>query len=95
MTPQLVDFNSDGHKDMIAATFEGTVFLIEGSPDGWKQPVHIKDVNGSNIRIQFYYDTDKGEYASVDRTNSGYEVFGMSIVRRWPMHDAGCQARAQ
>ncbi len=76
MTPQLVDFNLDGHKDMIAATFEGTVFLIEGSPEGWKQPVHIKDVNDSNVRIQLYYDTDKDEYASVDRTNSEYEVVG-------------------
>jgi hypothetical protein len=74
MTPQLVDLNADGYQDILAATFEGTAFLAEGSKKGWKEPQHIKDENDTNVRISFYWDLDKSEYQSVDRSTDEYET---------------------
>ncbi|MEM7456468.1 MAG: protein-disulfide reductase DsbD domain-containing protein [Planctomycetota bacterium] len=71
MTPQLVDFDADGNRDMVMATFEGTVFLVEGTDDGYNQPVHIKDKNDELVRIAFYWNLDDGEYQSVNRAVEG------------------------
>jgi len=73
MTPQLVDLNGDGYQDMIMATFEGTAFVVEGSRKGWKKPAHIVDENDTNVRIAMYYDNEKGDYATVDRSTDDYE----------------------
>ena len=74
MTPQLVDINADGYRDMLVATFEGTSFLVEGSKEGWKKPQYVKDENDSNVRISFYWDMDKEGYESVDRSTDDYET---------------------
>ena len=71
MTPQLVDLNADGYSDMVMATFEGTAFLVEGSENGFKKPVHIKDKNGDNVRISFYWDLKEEDYRSIDRSSEG------------------------
>ena len=73
MTPQLVDLNGDGYQDMIMATFEGTAFMVEGTKEGWKKPTHIVDENNTNVRIAVYYDNEKNDYASVDRSSEDYE----------------------
>lgn len=73
MTPQLVDLNADGHQDIVVATFEGTAFLVAGSEDGWKEPVHIKDENDTNVRIGMYYDLEEKNYSTVDRSTDDYE----------------------
>ena len=71
MTPQLVDFNADGYQDMVMATFEGTAFLVQGTRDGFKDPVHIKDKQDSLIRISMYWNLDDSEYQYVDRSADG------------------------
>ncbi|MEM7782879.1 MAG: VCBS repeat-containing protein [Planctomycetota bacterium] len=73
MTPQLVDLDADGYQDMVMATFEGTAFVLSGSEKGWSPPKHIKDKNGDNVRISMYYDMEKDDYSSVDRSTDEYE----------------------
>ena len=73
MTPQLVDLNGDGHKDMITATFEGMVSLVEGSDKGWKKPVHIKDKKDSELRISFFWSEKEMNFLDWDRSTEDYE----------------------
>ena len=69
MTPQLVDLNADGYQDMIMGTFEGTVFFVEGSTDGFKSPTQILDKNGEMVRISMYWDLEEEDYLFVDRSS--------------------------
>ena len=71
MTPQFVDLNADGIKDMVMATFEGTAFFVEGTPDGYKPPTHILDGADSMVRISMYWDLEAEEYQNVDRSIAG------------------------
>lgn len=73
MTPQVVDLNGDKLNDLVIATFEGTVFLLEGTQNGFRKPTHIKDCNGTNIRISMFADMDgeNGGYSEVDRSAEG------------------------
>lgn len=71
MTPQFVDLNADGINDMVMATFEGTAFFVEGTPDGYKPPTHILDGNDSMVRISMYWDLEEKEYKHVDRSIDG------------------------
>ncbi len=73
MTPQLVDLNADGHPDMIAATFEGTAFFMEGTEDGFKGPEYIMDEKNEMVRISFYYNMDDDEFQNVDRSSEDEE----------------------
>lgn len=66
-----MDFTADGQTDMIAATFEGTVFLVTGSNEGWSQPEHITDSQGRNVVISLYYDMEENEYKNADRSPEG------------------------
>lgn len=75
MSPQLVDINADGTNDMIMATFEGTVFLVAGSEEGYADPQHITDCKDENVRISLYWDNDEEDYLSVDRSIEGEENY--------------------
>jgi hypothetical protein len=80
MSSQFVDFNADGRLDFIAATYEGTVFLVEGSADGWGQPQHLKDSKGRNIVISLYYDMEDNEYRNANRSPEGQKDSGDHCV---------------
>lgn len=71
MTPQFVDFDADGYNDMLMATFEGHVFVVKGSKEGYLKPEVINDRNGDKIRISMYWDDDASDYKSVDRSIDG------------------------
>lgn len=75
-----MDFTADGQTDMIAATFEGTVFLVAGSKEGWSQPEHITDSQGRNVVISLYYDMEENEYNNADRSPEGSEDPGGHCV---------------
>lgn len=66
-----MDMNADGENDMVMATFEGTAFLVAGSKEGFDEPKHIVDVKDENVRISLYWDNDKEDYLSVDRSVEG------------------------
>ena len=80
MSSQFVDFNADGHLDFIAATYEGTVFLVAGSKDGWGQPQHLEDAKGRNIVISLYYDMEDNEYKNANRSPKGQKDSGDHCV---------------
>lgn len=71
MSPQFVDFDADGHVDIITATFEGTAFLVRGSEEGWQQPEHLKDAEGRNVVLSLFYDMEANKYDNADRSPAG------------------------
>ncbi len=75
-----MDFNADGHMDFIAATYEGTVFLVAGGDSGWAEPKHLKDSKGRNIVISLYYDTEENDYKNADRSPEGQKDSGDHCV---------------
>jgi hypothetical protein len=58
MSPQFVDYNADGHTDIVTATYEGTAFVVYGGKAGFLKPEHITDKNGDNVQLSQYYDYD-------------------------------------
>ena len=80
MSSQFVDFNADGHLDFITATYEGTVFLVTGSDDGWGEPQHLKDFKGRNVVISLYYDMEDNEYKNANRSPKGQKDSGDHCV---------------
>ncbi|MGE0434983.1 MAG: FG-GAP-like repeat-containing protein [Planctomycetota bacterium] len=71
MCPQFVDFNADGHIDIITATFEGTAFIVAGSEAGWKTPEHLTDAQGRHIVLSLYYDFVARKYDNAERSPEG------------------------
>ena len=51
MSPQFVDFNGDGHLDIVAGTFSGSPWIAFGTADGFAQPGMIHDRSGERIVI--------------------------------------------
>ncbi|MCA8938161.1 MAG: VCBS repeat-containing protein, partial [Planctomycetes bacterium] len=56
MSPQFVDFNADGHVDIVAGTFDGSPHVAFGSKEGFAQPSHILDSNGKRIVFNQLWD---------------------------------------
>ena len=73
MCPQFVDFDADGHTDIITATFEGTVFIVRGSDAGWQAPEHLVDAQGRHIVLSLYYDMVNNRYENAERSPEGVE----------------------
>ena len=49
MGSQFVDFNFDGHLDVVTATYDGSPYLSFGSAKGFQKPSHILDAKGNRI----------------------------------------------
>jgi FG-GAP-like repeat len=69
MSLQFADFNADGHTDIVTGIWEGTVFVVPGSAEGFGQPEYIKDAKNELIILSRYYDVKGGEYVSADPKN--------------------------
>ncbi len=69
MSLQFADFNADGHQDIVTAVWEGTVFLVPGSKDGFGEPEHVKDGQDEFIILSRFYDIVGKEYVSADENN--------------------------
>lgn len=67
MSPQFVDFNADGHTDILTATFEGTVYLVPGSENGYGQPEYVRDAEGRTILLSAYWDDELHSWESTQR----------------------------
>lgn len=67
MGPQFVDFNADGHADIVTATFDGSPWLSLGSKEGFAQPSRILDKDGKRLILNNYWDYDAKKWANSDR----------------------------
>jgi hypothetical protein len=63
MGSQFVDFNADGHRDYLTATFDGSPHIAYGSAQGFGTPERLKDAQGERILISsiWNYETSKHE----------------------------------
>jgi hypothetical protein len=68
MSLQFADFNADGHEDIVTAIWEGTVFLLPGSADGFGQPEYIRDAKDELIILSRFYDMKAHAYVSTDES---------------------------
>lgn len=71
MSPQLVDFDADGHMDLLAATFEGTVFLVRGSADGYLPFERVVDADGDNVQLTDSWSRESASWEVADRSREG------------------------
>ncbi len=71
MSLQFADFNADGHNDIVAATWEGVVYMVAGSDSGWQEPAYIRDAKDRPILLSHHFDKKTGKYCDVDRSPAG------------------------
>src|SRR5262245_18992219 len=67
MSPQFVDFDADGHLDIVAGTFDGSPHVALGTASGWKQPQQILDGNGERILLNQFWNYDTKKWDSTNR----------------------------
>ena len=66
MRPQFVDFNADGHLDIVTGTFDGSPHVAYGSENGFTAPTHILDADGRRMRLEQWWDYDRSRWENVD-----------------------------
>lgn len=67
MSPQFVDFNGDGHQDIVAGIFDGSPHVALGDGNHWQQPMPILDKNGDRIVLNAYWDFENKRWAETNR----------------------------
>jgi len=67
MSPQFVDWNGDGHIDIVAGTFDGSPHVAFGTSDGFLQPVDILDRDGARIVLNQFWNYDSKKWDETDR----------------------------
>jgi len=74
MSPQFVDFNADGHLDIVAGTFDGSPHVAFGTDQGWKQPEQILDRDGQRIVGNQFWNFDTKKWDTTKRCDGpGHE----------------------
>ena len=71
MSPQLVDFDADGHMDLLAGTFEGTVFLVRGSAEGYRPFERLVDEQGRHVQLTDFWCRETDSWQEADRSPEG------------------------
>jgi hypothetical protein len=69
MSPQFVDFNDDGHIDIVAGIFDGSPHVAFGDGKHWQQPETILDKNGEIIVLNAFWNFDEKKWDATDRCN--------------------------
>ncbi|MBL8692660.1 MAG: VCBS repeat-containing protein [Planctomycetes bacterium] len=69
MSPQFVDFNSDGKIDIVAGTFDGSPHVALGGEKGFDQPVQILDASGQRIVLNRFWNFDTKIWDSTKRAD--------------------------
>ncbi|HMS16489.1 MAG TPA: VCBS repeat-containing protein [Planctomycetota bacterium] len=69
MSPQFVDWNGDGHLDIVAGTFSGSPYVALGGEKGFTPPVEILDAKGQRIVINQFWNLETKQWDSTDRCN--------------------------
>ena len=71
MTPQFVDFNADGHVDIVTGTFDGSPHVAFGTEGGFQQPQRLKDRDGNRIVLTEFWNYETEEW---DNTNRAFDA---------------------
>ncbi len=75
MSPQFVDFNADGHTDIVVGTFDGSPHVSFGSDKGFADPTHILDKEGQRILINQFWNFETKKWDNATRCNpEGHEL---------------------
>jgi hypothetical protein len=69
MSPQFVDFNADGHMDIIVGTFDGSVHVSYGTEKGFSEPTHVLDKDGEQIIINQWWNREARKWDTSNRCN--------------------------
>ncbi|MBK8098450.1 MAG: VCBS repeat-containing protein [Planctomycetes bacterium] len=67
MSPQFVDFNADGHLDIVAGIFDGSPHVALGSANGYIQPVQILDQEGQRIVLNQFWNFETKKWDATTR----------------------------
>ncbi len=68
MGSQFVDFNADGHIDLLTATFDGSPHVSYGSKEGFTAPVRLTDGQGERIVISSFWNYDSEQHEDTGRS---------------------------
>lgn len=67
MSPQFVDFDSDGHLDIVCGTFDGSPHVAFGNGKHWQQPETILDRRDQRIVLNTWWNHQSNNWASTER----------------------------
>jgi hypothetical protein len=67
MSPQFVDFDADGHLDIVAGIFDGSPHVARGTAKGWQQPEQILDRDGARIVLNQFWNFDTKKWDKTQR----------------------------
>jgi hypothetical protein len=62
MSPQFVDFDTDGQLDILAGSFDGAPYVAYGSEKGFAKPVMLRDAKGERLALNMYWDYDEDHW---------------------------------
>ena len=68
MGSQFVDFNADGHRDFLTATFDGSPHIAYGSAEGFGKPERLEDAQGERILISSIWNYDASKHENLGRS---------------------------
>jgi hypothetical protein len=68
MGSQFVDFNADGHRDYLTATFDGSPHIAYGGATGFAEPVRLKDAQGERILISSIWNYESRKHENLGRS---------------------------
>jgi len=68
MGSQFVDFNGDGHTDVLAATFDGSPHIMYGSAEGYGKPEHVMDAAGKRVLISSFWNYEDRAHQETGRS---------------------------
>jgi hypothetical protein len=70
MSPQFVDFDGDGHLDIVAGTFDGSPHVSYGGAKGFAPPAQILDAAGQRIVLNQFWNYDAEKWDETDRCDA-------------------------
>ena len=80
MSPQFVDFDGDGHLDVLTATFDGSPHLALGAEDGYSEPEILLDAAGERIALSHIWNYDDTEHQVSGRGMPGDDANGVRCI---------------
>jgi len=84
MSPQFVDFNADGHLDIVAGIFDGSPHVAFGDGKGWRQPESILDKDGARIVMNDFWNFDTKKWDATTRCDpEGQKVPTGHLTSAW------------